>query len=271
MAGEPLTRQDRWSAGAAYEPYVGRWSRLVACDFLDWLAVPAGARWIDVGCGTGALSETILARARPRQVLGVDQAQPFLDFARRRIDDALVEFRPGSAQALPADGRAFDAAVSGLMLNFVAEPVKALAEMTRVVRPGGIVAVYVWDYAGEMQLMRRFWDAAAVLDPAARELDEGRRFPLCHPDRLAALFREAGLSAPASRAIDVPTVFRDFDDYWTPFLGGQGPAPGYCMALSESARAALRERLRATLPVAADGSISLSARAFAVRGVRGQP
>jgi SAM-dependent methyltransferase len=201
-------------------------------------------------------------------MLGVDPAQPFLEFARSRLRDAEVEFHAGSAQALPCEDEAFDAAVSGLVLNFVPDPPRALAEMRRVVRPGGTVAVYVWDYAGEMQLMRRFWDAAGALDPAARELDEGRRFPICQPERLASLFGEAGLAATASRAIDVPTVFGDFDDYWTPFLGGQGPAPGYCMSLNESRRTALRERLRATLPAAGDGSLSLMARAFAIRGMR---
>jgi SAM-dependent methyltransferase len=268
MAGEPVNRADRWSAGAAYEPYVGRWSRLVAREFLDWLAVPAGVRWVDVGCGTGALTDTILQRAAPAQILGVDQAQPFLDFARTRLDGPRVDFRSGSAQALPVEDEAFDVAVSGLVLNFVADPLQAVREMTRAVRPGGIVAVYVWDYAGEMQLMRRFWDAAAALDPAARELDEGRRFPLCRPGPLLSLFAEAGLVAVASRAIDIATVFHDFDDYWTPFLGGQGPAPGYCASLRETQRAALRDRLCATLPAAADGTIPLSARAFAVRGAR---
>jgi hypothetical protein len=117
-----------------------------------------------------------------------------------------------------------------------------------------------------MQLMRHFWDAAVALDPLARAVDEGVRFPLCRPEPLAALFREAGLDAVALRAIDVPTVFRDFDDYWAPFLGGQGPAPGYAMALSQDHRAALRERIRTALPVQADGSIHLIARAWAVRG-----
>jgi len=116
--------------------------------------------------------------------------------------------------------------------------------------------------------MRIFWDAAAALDPAANELDEGRRFPICRPEPLAALFRGADLRGVEVRAIDVPTVFRDFDDYWAPFLGGQGPAPGYVMSLSEEARATLRDRIRATLPTAADGSIALTARAWAVRGVR---
>ena len=159
--------------------------------------------------------------------------------------------------------------VSGLVLNFVPDPAAAVAEMTRVARPGGAVAAYVWDYRDGMELMRRFWDAAVALDPVARELDEGQRFgPMCRPEVLAALFRDAGLRRVEARAVDVPTRFRDFDDYWMPFLGGQGPAPGYAMTLSENRRAALRERIRADLPIASDGSISLSARAWAVRGER---
>ena len=137
-----------------------------------------------------------------------------------------------------------------------------------VARDGGTVAAYVWDYAGRMELMRHFWDAAVALDPAAVELDEGRRFPLCQPGPLAEIFRGVGLSTVEVRAIDVPTVFRDFDDYWSPFLGAQAPAPAYAMSLSEERRAALRERLRATLPVEHDGSIRLIARAWAVRGTR---
>ena len=125
---------------------------------------------------------------------------------------------------------------------------------------------YVWDYAGEMQLMRHFWDAAVALDADARELDEGRRFPIADPGPLSELFRGAGLSRVETRAIDVATVFKDFDDYWSPFLGGQAPAPGYCMSLSEDRRAELRERIRADLPIGADGSIALIARAWAVRG-----
>lgn len=265
---ETTKNEDRWSAGDAYEPYVGRWSRRVAAEFVDWLDVAKGARWLEVGCGTGALTETILHQAAPQQVVGVDPSGAFLDFARSSLDDQRIELRSGDALALPIESGTFDIAVAGLVLNFVPEPKKAVLEMKRALRPGGIVAVYVWDYAGEMQLMRRFWDAAVALDDAARELDEGRRFPVCKPDALRALFAEAGLDDISGRAIDVPTVFRDFDDYWTPFLGGQGPAPGYCVRLPEAKRAALREKLRAELPTSPDGSIHLVARAFAVRGVR---
>src|SRR4051812_20873887 len=154
-----------WAAGDAYEPYVGRWSRLVADEFVAWLALPAGTRWADVGCGTGALAQAILDRARPRSVVGIDPSEGFLAFARRRVGRDRAAFRIGDAQALPVDAAALDAAVAGLVLNFVAEPPRALAEMRRIVRPGGTVAAYVWDYAGRMELIRRFWDAAGALDP----------------------------------------------------------------------------------------------------------
>lgn len=258
--------KDTWSSGAAYEPYVGRWSRLVAREFLAWLAVPSGQRWLDVGCGTGALVQAILGAAQPSAVTGVDLSEGFLAYARATTPDARARFLTGDAQDLPIESDAYDAAVSGLALNFVPDAARAVAEMARATCPGGTVAVYVWDYAGLMQFMRYFWDAAVALDPQARELDEGPRFPVCHPEALERLFSAAGLRDVVTHAIDIPTVFRDFDDYWSPFLGGQGSAPSYAMSLDEERRIALREHLRATLPVAPDGRISLMARAWAVRG-----
>ena len=255
-----------WAIGSAYERYIGRWSRLVARDFLGWLAVPAGRRWLDVGCGTGALSRTILEHSAPSTIVGIDASAGFVDHARSLASDPRASFQVGDAQALPFENAAFDAAVSGLVLNFVPEPARMMGAMRRVVKPGGVVAVYGWDYAGEMQLMRYFWDVAAELDAAARDLAEGLRFPLCRPGPLAELARAAGLDEVTTRSVDVATTFPDFDDYWTPFLGGQGPAPAYCMSLSEEHRATLRERLRAALPIRPDGSLALIARAWAVKG-----
>ena len=257
-----------WAQGDAYEPYVGRWSRLVAREFVDWLDVPPGGRWLDVGCGTGALSATILAHCRPSSINGIDTSDAYVLQTSERISDPRAAFRLGDAQALPFGDAEFDAAVSGLVLNFLPDPKLGLSEMVRVTRSGGVVAVYVWDYAGKMQLMRRFWDAAATLDPSASDLDEGRLFPLCRPDALERMFSNAGLHDVEVGAIDVPTVFVDFDDFWSPFLGGQGPAPAYTMSLSDDQRAALRERLRETLPFQSDGSIHLIARAWAARGRR---
>jgi len=252
---------DRFADAAAYEGYIGRWSRRVAVEFLDWLAVPPGGRWLDVGCGSGALVEAILSRS-PRAVYGVDRSPEFARaVAAKLAGDPRVHVCAGDAQSLPPDVPAdLDVAVSGLVLNFVAEPARALAEMARVAR---LVAVYVWDYAEGMELLRRFWDAAVALDPAAAALDEGVRFPLCRPDALAALFRPA-VGDVEVRPIEVETRFRDFEDLWSPFLGAQGPAPGYVAALDEERRAALRDELRARL---GDGPIGLRARAWAARGV----
>ena len=261
-------QKDAWTSGASYESYMGRWSQLVAREFLLWLGIPPHVRWLDIGCGTGVLSQTILEVASPRSVLGVDPSEEFLALAREQIQDTRVNFLRGDAQALSVSSTAFDVAISGLMLNFVPRPDQALSEMVRVVQTGGSVAAYVWDYAGQMQLLRSFWDAAVTLDPAARALDEGVRFPLCHSEPLLRLFQIAGLEKVEVRSIEVPTIFRDFDDYWSPFLGGQGPAPGYTMSLSEERRAALRDQLLAALPIETDGSIRLTARAWAVRGIR---
>ena len=264
MAGPVET----WAAGDAYEPYIGRWSRLVAREFVAWLGVAGGAAWLDVGCGTGALSQTVLGAADPAQVVGLDPSAGFVAHARERLAGPRARFVVADARRLPLGDARFGAVVSGLVLNFVPDPARAVREMARVARPGGRVAAYVWDYAGRMELIRQFWDAAAALDPAAAELDEGRRFGLCQPGPLGRLFGDAGLAEVGVRPIEVATRFRDFDDYWDPFLGGQGPAPGYAMSLDEPGRAALREELRGRLPVAGDGSIPLVARAWAVAGTR---
>lgn len=258
---------DVWREASGYEFYVGRWSRLIAAEFLHWIAMPPGHAWLDVGCGTGALSARILESAAPAKVVGVDASEDFVSYAKARITDRRADFRVGDARTLPVGDGEFDVVLSGLVLNFVPDWLKSVVEMRRAAVPGGTVAVYVWDYAGEMQLMRRFWDAATALDPAARNLDEGVRFPLCRPAPLRTLFESAGLRDVTTQAIDVPTVFTDFDDYWLPFLGGQGPAPGYCMRLREAGRNALRERLKSSLPTERDGTIRMIARAWAVQGV----
>ena len=257
---------EAWGSGDAYEPYVGRWSRLVAERFVAWLGPAAGERWLDVGCGTGALAEAVLTAARPAAVLAVDRSPAYAAHAARRLAGGPVAVAVADGAALPVCDGSVDRVVSGLVLNFLPDPAGAMAAMRRACRVGGLVAAYVWDYADGMQPIRLFWEAAEALDPAAAELDEGRRFSLCHPDRLAELLAAAGLTEIESVPITVPTRFRDFDDYWRPFLGGQGPAPGYCVRLADDDRQRLRERLRSTLPRAGDGSIPLSARAWAIRG-----
>jgi SAM-dependent methyltransferase len=258
---------DTWDDGTAYEAYVGRWSRLVAREFLPWLAVPARSAWLDFGCGTGALSHAILESGDPRLVIGCDRSAGFVAFARARIPDERVRFVQADLPDLPRITGGFDAVVAGLVLNFLPAPLDALVAMAARVRGGGTVAAYVWDYAEGMQLMRVFWDAAVALDPAIRHLDEANRFPLCRPEPLKELFRAGGLGSVEVREIEVATVFRNREEYWTPFLGGQGPAPSYAMSLSEERRAQLRDAMQHRLPTAPDGTIALRARAWAVKGI----
>lgn len=257
--------RDTWDLGDSYESYVGRWSRQVAPLFVRWLDQPDGLTWLDVGCGTGALTGTVLSEASPASATGIDPSEGFLALARQQVPHG--RFEVGDAQELPVPDDSADVVVSGLVLNFVPDKTRALSELARVVRPGGTVAAYVWDYAEGMELMRHFWDVAGSLDPTGLSLDEGTRFPICKPDALAALWASAGFSDVSGTGLEISTEFADFDDYWTPFLGGQGAAPAYAMSLSEEQRAELREALRARLPFDEDGGIRLTARAWAVRGL----
>jgi SAM-dependent methyltransferase len=257
---------DAWDSGEVYERYVGRWSRRVAETFVAWLQPPMRVAWADVGCGTGALTSAILGRCDPATVVGIDSSPDFVDQARRRVADPRVRFETGDATRLPWADDVFDFAVSGLVLNFVPAPDAMVSEMSRVTKRDGVVALYVWDYAEGMQMMRAFWDAAAEVHPAAAEADEARRFPICQPERLAALFTNAGLAGVATTPIDIETLFTDFDDYWAPFLGKTGPAPAYLASLPEAVCGQIRDRLAVRLPTSAEGRIALSARAWAVRG-----
>ena len=237
----------------------------MATRFVQAVGGAEGGTWLDLGCGTGALTATVLAHAAPARVTGIDPSPGFVGHARATIDDPRAGFAVGDATALPLRAESVDNAISGLVLNFVPDPLRAAREMRRVTVRGGTVAAYVWDYAGRMQMIRHFWEAAVALDPAAEALDEGPRFPICRPGGLGEVFRAAGLSDVEEFEVEVPTVFADFDDFWNPFLGAQGPAPNYTAGLPEEARVRLRERLRATLPTGVDGSIALVARAWAVR------
>lgn len=260
-----MNTPDPWLAGQPYDDFMGRWSRLIAHAFIQWLAPPPALRWLDLGCGTGALSETILAQAAPTAVFAIDPSAAFIAFARRRITDARITFWPGDAHQLPHEAQEMQMAVSGLALNFIPDPVAALRALRQVLQPDGVLALYVWDYGGKMEMLRYFWDSVVALDPSARVLDEGVRFPICRPDGLTQLCAAAGLHHIEVTGLEATMTFTDFDDYWSPFLSGQGPAPGYVAGLGMAERTALEEHLRTTLPIGADGSLNLVARAWAVR------
>ena len=253
-----------WGGADAYEQYMGRWSRKIAPLFVDWLAPSQGKRWIDIGCGTGQLSLQIANKCNPSQQIGIDTSEGFLTQAKKYVPSA--EFRVGDAQNIDLPDDAVDYAVSGLLLNFIPDKAKALSEMARIVRPEGTVALYVWDYAGQMQIMRYFLDTARPIDPKSSAYDDGINAPICRPKALSDAFVAAGLSDVETAATDIPAAFVDFQDYWTPFLGGTGSAPKYCMSLDENTRNKIRDAVRAKLPTGPDGEILLAVRAWAVKG-----
>jgi SAM-dependent methyltransferase len=261
----PRQDPDTWEAGNAYEAYMGRWSRLVAASFIEWLSIAPGGVWLDVGCGTGALTAAICEVADPLAVTGVDQSRRFVAHAADLSCVDKADFAVADAAALPFADGIFDVAVSGLVLNFLPDPVTALLEQSRVVAPSGTVAAFVWDYAEGMRLLRLFWDVARRQAPVAAVLDERVRFPEATPKGLVRLFERAGLEPLATTALEVECGFRDFDELWAPFLSGHGPAPGYVAGLDDVERASLRDAFAHALPTGADGSIHLSARAWAIQ------
>ncbi|MCK7613737.1 class I SAM-dependent methyltransferase [Roseibium sediminicola] len=257
-------KYDTWMAGQSYEHYMGRWSRMVATRFLDWLDAPNDADWLELGCGTGALTSAILRKCAPKSLVATDASQDFVAHARRTIADPRASFQAAAAEKLPADDGSFDVVTSGLVLNFVRGRAAGLAEMKRVLRPGGLLSFYVWDYpGGGVGFIDAFWKAAASLEPKAKELDEASRFPFCTRDGLAGLCAEAGIDNPDIFQVEVVTEFADFEAFWHPFTLGAGPAPGYCESLSEDRRSALKSRLKEQL--GHNSPISLMARAWAVK------
>ena len=220
------------------------------------------------GSTSGAARERPARRcwvaADPASLVGIDPSEAYVAAATARLDDPRVVVKVGDASALPLADATVDAVITGLVLNFVPDPVAAVREIQRVLVPGGFVVAYVWDYAEGMQMLRAFWDAAISEDPAAAEHDEGPRFAICREGAIEECARSGGLAVVEARPVTVPMHFRDFDDFWTPFLGGQGPAPGYVASLGDEAKEHLRERLRGALPVDVDGAIRLTGTAWAV-------
>ena len=259
---------DKWSNANSYEDYIGRWSRLVAPEFIHWINQMENKEWLDVGCGTGALTASILKFRKPKSIIGIDPSESHIQFARSNFKKNFnISFLVGNATNMKLENDSIDVIASGLVLNFIDDIPKAIQEFRRVCRIKGLICGYVWDYGGKMEIIRYFWNAAISVSMNAHEKDEAVRFPLCNEKNLKKLFLSAGFSEIETHIIDVPTVFNDFDDYWKPFLSGQAPAPGYCMSLTEEARQELKEKLHNSLPINPDGSIHLIARAIAVKAI----
>jgi hypothetical protein len=264
--GEDVGVNYPFAAAKAYDGYIGRWSSVVAAEFVTWLDVPERASWFDVACGTGALTSAVLSLRAPARVDATDPNPERIAFAQQTIRDARASFSVGDGTSIAASAGTYDAVIGGLAFPAIRDTAAALAEFKRVSKPKALVAGYVWDFDGEMQLLRFFWNAATELDPGAEESGDDERFSICQPERLAAAWRSAGLTNVAVRAIDALACFRNLDDLWTPFLSGDSPAQKYVQSLADDRRSTLRVLLQRRLPVAEDGSITLIARAWAVKG-----
>jgi SAM-dependent methyltransferase len=259
---------DRWTSGADYDQWMGRWSRLLAHEFLKWLRLPAGLQWIDVCCGSGIVTEAIVEGCAPEKIAAVDASSAQIEFARPHRAHPNVTFEVADAMALPFEDASFDAAVCGLGLNYFPDPSRGVAEMRRVTRAGGTIAAYVWDYADGAKFLREFWDAAAIVDKDGSSFDQARRFPACTPNGLRRHFESADLSDLAVHELNIVTHFSSFDLYWSPLLTGQGSAPNYLASRDQQTRTAIREHLRNALPTNSEGAIELPARAWTIRAHR---
>jgi SAM-dependent methyltransferase len=261
---------DLWTDGVSYESYTGRWSRLIADKFIDWLEVKqAGVeRCIDMGSGTGALSEALLANAVCLSLTCVDRSPAYLSFAKQRLQSSGVEFVTGDVQNTSLPTGVYSLVVSGLVANFVDSPEKMLREMRRLGRSGSILGLYIWDFADGMEPIRKFWDAAHKCQaPNVGDYDAAIRFPICQRDNLLSCVREAGWLEAKVIPIEINAQFKNFDDYWAPFLSGQGTGPAFAVSLSNDMREKVRKTLMCLVTDSPNEPFILRTRAWAAKGI----
>ena len=257
-----------WNNSSFYNDFMGRWSMRVAQLFLSWLNENhslQNKKWIDVGCGTGALTFEILKQTNPESVLGVDSSPEYLP---KSSSTTTLSFRRGSSSDLPVKSEQFDYAVSALALNFMPNHDQCIKEMMRVLKKNGILSLYVWDYKEQMEFLRYFWDSAIEAIPRSKDFDEGEKFPICRREALKELFEKNTLTNIEMKDLIIQTEFRNFEDYWIPFLRGQGPSGEFLTSLNEKERNLIKNKLLEKLPYSEDGTITLKARSFAIKGVK---
>ena len=249
-----------------YERFMGRWSRLLAPQYIAFAGIRDGERVLDVGTGTGSAACAVAEVMPASEIVAVDPSEAFTAYAKKNTPSNRVRFEVGDAQALRYEDGAFDQAMSLLVVNFVPDHEKAIGEMRRVTRPGGSVSACVWDYNAGMQMLRFFWDEVVALDPAMEPRDE-RHMKLSREGQLGALWRKAGLQDVQEHALTIEQRYTSFEDYWAPFLKGAGPGGAYVVSLTEERRRALETRLQVRLIGGRpDGAFTLKARAWCVRG-----
>jgi SAM-dependent methyltransferase len=255
-----------FAAGAGYEHFMGRWSRLLAPPFMAFAGVKNGDRVLDVGTGTGSLAAAVESSMPASEIVGVDPSEGFIAYAQKHAASDRTHFEVGDAQALKFKDAAFDNTLALLVMNFIPDPGKAIAEMRRVTRPQGVVSACVWDYDAGMQMLRVFWDEAVALEPAIEPKDE-RHMKLSHQGELVDLWRKAGLINVREQPLVINQAYSSFNDYWEPFTKGAGPGGAFVVSLSQDRRQQLEARIRKRLlGERQDGPFTLTARAWCVRG-----
>lgn len=256
-----------WRGAEAYDRLMGRWSRRLAPELIEFARLKEGDRVLDIGCGIGSLALSVVASTRRSEIVGIDPAAAYVEYARQRTSDPRVRFEVGDAQRLPYPAASFDKCLALLVINFIPDARQAVAEMRRVTRPGGGVAAAVWDYGEGMTMLRIFWDTSVALDPSAEPRHE-RHAPYCQRGQLSALWTASGLEQVEETELEIRLDFTSFEDFWSPFLGGQGPSGSYATGLLPERQRALEKQLRENvLGSKPDGPFTLEARAWAVRGI----
>ncbi len=252
----------RFTKGDAYQRFMGPWSRAVGAVFLDWLAIPEGRRWLDLGCGTGAFTDLLVERGHPGAVVAIDPAPAQIDHARTKPVAQFADFRVADAETLPFEDASFDVVASALVLNFIPDRARALAEMRRVIRPGGCVAAYVWDFTGDLSVTRHMTDALRAI---AADIAPIPGVKSTRIEALREMFDEAGLIDVELRRIEVERTYPDFAAYWRIFLENPSPASAFIQQLPKAAYDDLHHSVRSSLPIGADGSLTFAARANAAK------
>lgn len=257
----------QWTNAQAYERFMGRWSRMAGHQFLNWLCLPVGLRWLEVGCGTGAFSQAIMVASRPQELICLDPSEELLSEARGRLSDKQIIVMPGDAMSLPFGEPAFDVAVSGLVLNFVPDEKRMVSEMKRVVRNGGMIASYVWDFHGGRSVAQHIGQALGERDPRYTDAaNAAQRVEGTSLTALQHLFEDEGLMSVGTTSADVKICFGSFEEYWLANTTFSSSHARQLAALTSSDSAEVRDRVRASLPQSRDGRVEYSARINCVQG-----
>jgi SAM-dependent methyltransferase len=256
---------EKWDNTQGYEMYVGRWSSLLSIDFVNWLNARSNLKWLEIGCGTGALTKAIAEKCTPSYLLAIDKSDSYIEKAKENVNSGNVSFLNIDINSCPLNEK-FHYITSGLVLNFVPKFGDMLRKLMNNLEPGGEISSFVWDYGGHYQPMRHFWNAACEIIPGSEKFDAGRNFDICTKENLIRLFEGIGLNDIQFTTIERIATFQNFDDYWLPIISAQGSVTEFISTLKEAEKEKLKEHLKRKLPIAFNGEIKLVISVLAAKG-----